>query len=157
MSLIQINCDTPNSEIYYSINNVDLNIKYIEPFNINESSTIYAIGKKEGWIESNIENLYVEELPKLPTPIIVKNTFNDDGGYLVQNGDEYPENTFFHFFQNGEIAQDDLFIYVMNNNNLLSKNIGEVNVIIPTINNAQFVAVCEGYENSDPSSPFVNN
>lgn len=65
MSLIQINCNTPNSEIYYSINNENLNIKYTEPFHINESSTIYAIGRREGWEESNISN---KECIKLPTP-----------------------------------------------------------------------------------------
>lgn len=82
MSQIQITCDTPNSEIYYSINNEDLNVKYTEPFDINETSTIYAIGRKEGYEESEVLN---KEIIKLPTPQISSMNKDSYRIYIVLN------------------------------------------------------------------------
>lgn len=67
MSKIQITCDTPEASIYYSINNENLNILYDEPFDVNESCTINAVGRKEGYEESEVLN---KEVIKLPTPQI---------------------------------------------------------------------------------------
>lgn len=70
MATVRITCDTPDSQIYYSINDEDLNILYNEPFDVNETSTIYAIGRKEGYEESDIASKEITILGKLPTPQI---------------------------------------------------------------------------------------
>ena len=67
MPQIQITCDTPDSQIYYSINNNNLDNLYSEPFDVNESCTINAVGRKEGYEESEVLN---REVIKLPTPQI---------------------------------------------------------------------------------------
>lgn len=82
MPQIQITCDTPDSQIYYSINNEDLNILYNEPFDINETSTIYAIGRKEGYEESDVLN---KEIIKLPTPQISSIDKDSYRIYIVLN------------------------------------------------------------------------
>ena len=82
MSQIQITCDTPDSQIYYSINNEDLNILYNEPFDVNETSTVYAIGRKEGYEESEVLN---KEIIKLPTPQISSMDKDSYRAYIVLN------------------------------------------------------------------------
>ena len=82
MSQIQITCDTPDAQIYYSINNENLNILYNEPFDINETSTIYAIGRKEGYEESEVLN---KEIIKLPTPQISSMNKDSYSIYIVLN------------------------------------------------------------------------
>lgn len=82
MSKIQITCDTPDSQIYYSINNTNLDQLYSEPFDINESCTINAIGRKEGYEESEVLN---KEIIKLPTPQISRMNKDSYRTYIVLN------------------------------------------------------------------------
>lgn len=56
MSRIQITCDTPGAEIYYSINNDNLDQLYTIPFEMNEGGEIYAIGRKNGMEDSDVVN-----------------------------------------------------------------------------------------------------
>ena len=100
MSQIQITCDTPDSQIYYSINNEDLNSLYNEPFDINETSTIYAIGRKEGYEDSEVSSLEIKKLPNVeftregssPTYINIIN-YNDypDEAILYGASEWFPE------------------------------------------------------------------
>ena len=53
MSKIQITCDTPDSQIYYSLDGSDPNSLYSEPFELNQEAIIKAVGKKEGYIDSD--------------------------------------------------------------------------------------------------------
>ena len=82
MSKIQITCDTPEASIYYSINNNNLDQLYSEPFDVNESCTINAVGRKEGYEESEVVN---KEVIKLPTPQI--SSINKDSYriYIILN------------------------------------------------------------------------
>ncbi len=51
MANIQIDCDTSNAEIYYTIDGADpknSELKYTEPFPITDKTTVRAIAKKQG-------------------------------------------------------------------------------------------------------------
>lgn len=86
MSRIQITCDTPGAEIYYSINNDNLDQLYTTPFEVNEEGEIYAIGRKEGMKNSDVGS---KEVIKLPTPNLGSNVTTEAGNITIYNIDEY--------------------------------------------------------------------
>lgn len=97
VSKIQITCDTPDASIYYSINNEDLNILYNKPFDINKPCIINAIGKKEGYEESEVSefnfdtNNYQIITPEITqwSNIAILSNYNDYTPYLNVNFDIY--------------------------------------------------------------------
>ena len=90
MSRIQITCDTPGAEIYYSINNDNLDQLYTIPFEMNEGGEIYAIGRKNGMEESGIES---KEVIKLPTPVtILELNSEKEMGFKLTNINDYTSN-----------------------------------------------------------------
>lgn len=78
MSKIQITCDTDNAQIYYSINNNNLDQLYNEPFEMNEGGEIYAIGRKEGMEESDVGSKEVIKLPDPELHNVGRNTYIDN-------------------------------------------------------------------------------
>ena len=97
MSQIQIACDTPDSEIYYSIDNENLDVRYNGPFEINQTSTIKAIGKKDGFIDSGIAEYFYEKLV-LPQPEFA--LIREDGSHrslVLINSDQYPDNSIIEY------------------------------------------------------------
>ena len=76
MPQIQITCDTPDSQIYYSINNTNLDQLYSGPFNAENGNVIKAIGKKDGYDDSEISEF--EVTPQL-IRVSVGNTYTIDG------------------------------------------------------------------------------
>ena len=86
MPKVQITCDTPEASIYYSINNNNLDQLYTTPFEMNEGGEIYAIGRKNGMEDSDIES---KEVIKLPTPDLGSDVTNAAGNIMINNIDEY--------------------------------------------------------------------
>ena len=84
MPKVQISCDTPEVSIYYSINNNNLDQLYTTPFEVIEECTIQAIGKKNGYEESEIAN---KEIIKLPDPV----THNSGRNTYIDNISTYEE------------------------------------------------------------------
>lgn len=74
MPSIQISCSTPDSQIYYTLDNSEPNSSknlYTSPFEIHSTGNIKAIGVKEGYENSDITSFEItEEMLGLPTPII---------------------------------------------------------------------------------------
>lgn len=97
MPQIQITCDTPDSQIYYSINNTNLDQLYSGLFDVNESCTINAIGRKEGYEESKVSefnfdtNNYQIITPEITqwSNIAILSNYNDYLPYLNVNFDIY--------------------------------------------------------------------
>ena len=56
MSQIQITCETPDSQIYYSINNTNLDQLYSAPFEMNNGGSIYTLARKNQYQDSDILN-----------------------------------------------------------------------------------------------------
>ena len=76
MPQIQIICDTPDSQIYYSINNTNLDQLYSGPFNAENGNVIKAIGKKDGYNNSEISEF---EVTLQLISVSVGNTYTIDG------------------------------------------------------------------------------
>lgn len=87
MPQIQITCDTPDSQIYYSINNANLDQLYSGPFNAENGNVIKAIGKKDGYDNSEISEFKVPQLIN----VIVGNTYTIDGieVFCIKEGQAY--------------------------------------------------------------------
>ena len=87
MSKIQITCDTPDASIYYSINNNNLDTLYSEPFDTEEGSIIKAIGKKDGYDNSEISEFKIPQLIN----VIVGNTYTIDDieVFCIKGGQAY--------------------------------------------------------------------
>lgn len=80
---INISCSTPDSSLYYSIDNSFPSIPYSSNFDANLNTTIKSIAKKEGWIDSEISEFFVEESEKETK----EPTSNIPLGTTLNNGD----------------------------------------------------------------------
>lgn len=74
MPSIQISCSTPDSQIYYTLDNSEPDsskILYTSSFEVTNTVSIKAIGIKEGYLDSNISTFEItEEMLGLPSPRI---------------------------------------------------------------------------------------
>ena len=95
MSKIQITCDTPDSEIYYSLDGSDPNSLYTEPFELSYETTIKARAKKTGYNDSNLASFIAQKLPNVE----VSSMSGEGPGfpiitYHISNTEDYPENSY---------------------------------------------------------------
>jgi sulfatase modifying factor 1 len=71
---VSLGCSTEGATIYYSINNEDIEIDghiYTEPLEINVSSIINTVAKKEGMVDSFYEHIAFNiNNPRVSTPLI---------------------------------------------------------------------------------------
>lgn len=95
MSKIQITCDTPDSEIYYSLDGSDPNSSYTEPFELSYETTIKARAKKTGYNDSDLASFIAQKLPNVE----VYSMSEPGGGFSVttfhiSNTEDYPKNSY---------------------------------------------------------------
>lgn len=143
MSQIQITCNTPDSEIYYSIDNENLDVRYNGPFEINQTSTIKAIGKKDGFIDSGITEYFYEKLV-LPQPEFA--LIREDVSYVYRNfvlinSDQYPDNSIIEYtnpLYNGSETIDN-----SSPNWVLLVHLSPMDIANTTLS---YTITCKGYE-----------
>lgn len=141
MSQIQITCDTPDSEIYYSIDSENLDVRYNGPFEINQTSTIKAIGKKDGFIDSDIAEYFYEKLV-LPQPEFdLIRTGGSHRNFVLINSDQYPDNSIIEYtnpLYNGSETIDN-----SSPNWVLLVNLSPIDIANTTLS---YTITCGGYE-----------
>lgn len=101
MPYIQITCDTPDAQIYYSTDGSDPSILYSNSFELEEECTIKAVGKKEGLEPSDITEKLLERTQ----------------GYLDS------ANPFHGYVTVGKESSNINFFYRINNNGFSNRNL----------------------------------
>ena len=87
MPQIQITCDTSDTSIYYSINNDNLDQLYSTLFEVNTTSTIRAIGRKDGYEDSDVSNLEISVIDA--NNLTIPYTLPDNTTIFYDRGTEY--------------------------------------------------------------------
>ena len=145
MSKIRISCETEGADIYYTLDgSTPDNSKnlYTSEFDINEACDIKAIGIKEGYDDSNLQNKYLASLiitsdsldinvyDTLTQELIDSLTTNTDKLFLLEGSDIYIE-SFARRQHTGGIVYD---VEVKNEEgNILEPYKKEVNPDSPTV------------------------
>ena len=127
MSSIQITCETENANIYYTLNGenpTSNSTLYSSPVEVNETCTVKAIGVKEGYLESDINQLFLD----------IKDLNNVEIPYTL------PDNTTI-FYDRGTSYGD----YELRNNQIVRLTSGEDDQTV-TSQNWRFLI---GYPNDD--------
>ena len=90
MATVRITCDTPEAQIYYSIDGSDPSSLYSEPFELNQEATIKARAKKTGYNDSDLASFIAQKLPT-PEGYIRPEGFADFY-FVLTNQSSYPDN-----------------------------------------------------------------
>ena len=56
MATVTITCNTPDANIYYSVDSSTPSIPYSSSFEVNEVCNIQTVAKKDGYLDSDISN-----------------------------------------------------------------------------------------------------
>lgn len=81
---IRIECATPGASIYYSIDGTAPNKPYTGIFECNETATIQAVAKLDGWNDSEIDTYYHIVIPT-PDVVINNNVKGDLPNRIPEN------------------------------------------------------------------------